>query len=57
MWKKGQLLLEVDLEKVKAAGYDPITPMLVCNTTDYTSVEGVTGSDVNPGDDAVVIEK
>lgn len=55
--KKGDLLLEVDLEKVKAAGYDSITPMLVCNTTDYASVEGITGSDVNPGDDAVVIQK
>ena len=55
--KKGQLLLEVDLEKVKAAGYDTVTPMLVCNTPDYTSVEGITGSDVDPGDDAVVIEK
>lgn len=55
--KKGQLLLEVDLEKVKAAGYDTVTPMLVCNTPDYASVEGITGNDVDPGDDAVVIEK
>ena len=55
--KKGQLLLEVDLEKVKAAGYDTVTPMLVCNTPDYASVEGITGSDVDPGDDAVVIQK
>ena len=55
--KKGDLLLEVDLDKVKAAGYDTITPMLVCNTPDYASVDGITGSDVNPGDDAVVIKK
>ena len=55
--KKGQLLLEVDLEKVKAAGYDTVTPMLVCNTPDYASMEGITGNDVDPGDDAVVIEK
>lgn len=54
---KGDLLLEVDLDKVKAAGYDTITPMLVCNTPDYASVDGITGSDVNPGDDAVVIKK
>ena len=33
--KKGDLLLEVDLEKVKAAGYDTITPVIVCNTPDY----------------------
>ena len=36
--KKGDLLLELDLEKVKAAGYDTITPMIVCNTPDYASV-------------------
>ena len=35
--KKGDLLLELDLEKVKAAGYDTITPMIVCNTPDYGS--------------------
>ena len=55
--KKGDLLLEVDLDKVKAAGYDTITPMLVCNTMDYASVEGVTGKEVEAGDDAVIIEK
>ncbi len=30
--------------------------MLVCNTMDYASVEGVTGKD-EAGDDAVIIEK
>lgn len=55
--KKGDLLLEVDLDKVKAAGYDTITPMLVCNTMDYASVEGLSGKDAEPGEDVVVIEK
>lgn len=53
--KKGDLLLEVDLEKVKAAGYDTITPMLICNTDDYASVEGLSGKDVEPGDDVIKI--
>lgn len=53
--KKGDLLLEVDLEKVKAAGYDTITPVLICNTDDYTSVEGLAGKDVVPGDDVIKI--
>ena len=53
--KKGDLLLEVDLEKVKAAGYDTVTPVLVCNTPDYESVEGVQPGDVNAGDDLVII--
>ncbi len=53
--KKGDLLLEVDLEKVKAAGYDIITPMLICNTDDYASVEGISGKDVEPGEDVIRI--
>lgn len=53
--KKGDLLLEVDLDKVKEAGYDTITPMLICNTDDYASVEGLSGKEVNPGDDVIRI--
>ena len=51
--KKVDLLLEVDLEKVKAAGYDTITPVLVCNTQDYASVEGIESAHVNAGDDLI----
>lgn len=54
--KKGDLLLTVDLEKVKAAGYDTITPMLVCNTADYAAVEAMVGKDVAAGDDVLSIE-
>ena len=53
--KKGDLLLEVDLEKVKAAGYDTITPVLVCNTPDYASVEGIQADAVNAGDDLIIV--
>ena len=53
--KKGDLLLEVDLDKVKAAGYDTITPMLICNTDDYAAVNGLDGKDVQAGDDVIVI--
>ena len=53
--KKGDLLLEVDLEKVKAAGYDTITPVLVCNTPDYASVEAIGSAQVNAGDDLIIV--
>lgn len=53
--KKGALLLEVDLEKVKAAGYDTITPVIVCNTPDYSSVENVGKGAVNAGDDLIIV--
>ena len=55
--KKGDLQISVDLEAVKAAGYDVITPMVVCNTSDYQTVEAVTGSDVNPGDTVLILKK
>ena len=55
--KKGDLLLELDLEKVKAAGYDTITPMIVCNTPDYASVEALAGKEVAVGDDVAVLNK
>lgn len=55
--KKGDLLLELDLEKVKAAGYDTITPMIVCNTPDYASVEALAGKEVVVGDDVAVLRK
>ena len=36
--KKGDLLLEADLEKIKSAGLDTITPVLICNTDDYNKI-------------------
>lgn len=55
--KKGDLLSEFDIEKIKAAGYDIITPMIVCNTTDYKNVEAITGNNVNTLDDILYIKK
>ena len=52
--KKGQLLIEVDLEAVKAAGLPTITPMLICNTDDYPTFDTIVGKDVT--NDDVVIE-
>lgn len=55
--KKGDLLVSVDLEAVKAAGYEVITPIVICNTPDFASVEAITGSEVAPGDDVIRITK
>ena len=52
--KKGQLLIEVDLDAVKEAGLPTITPMLICNTDDYPTFNTFVGKDVTNGD--VVIE-
>ena len=55
--KKGDLLITVDLEAVKAAGYEIITPVVICNTADFALVEAITGSEVNPGDDLIRIKQ
>ena len=52
--KKGQLLLEADLEAIKAAGLPVITPMLICNTDDYPTFNTIVGKNVTNED--VVIE-
>ena len=52
--KKGQLMIEVDLEAVKAAGLPTITPVVICNTDDYATFNTLVGKDVT--NDDVVIE-
>lgn len=44
--KAGDVLVEFDMEKIKEAGYDVITPILVCNTPDFPNMECHTGMDV-----------
>lgn len=55
--KKGDLLIKADLNKIKEAGYDVITPMVICNTMDFASVEGFINKEVNPGDEVIKIKK
>ena len=52
---KGDLIVEVDIDAVKAAGYDITTPMIVLNPDDFT-FEKLTG-EVNAGDTALVLTK
>ena len=44
--KTGELLLEFDMEAIKAAGYDVITPVIICNTPDFPDMVCHTGQDV-----------
>lgn len=55
--QKGDLLMEADLDKIKAAGYDVITPVVVCNTDEYSEIIGFTDTDVNAGDDIIEIKR
>ena len=48
--KKGDLLISFDMDAVKAAGYLCTTPMIVCNTDDYQSVEPVAKGAIQAGE-------
>lgn len=54
--KKGQLLIEFDVEAIKAAGYDVITPVVICNSDDYTTITPHTGMVTN-NDPVLELEK
>ncbi len=48
--KKGDVLIEFDMDKIKEQGYDLITPIIICNTPDYPNLVCHTGMDVKAGD-------
>ncbi|MDO5401647.1 MAG: PTS glucose transporter subunit IIA [Eubacteriales bacterium] len=52
--KKGDLLIEFDLDAIKAEGFNTVTPMLVCNSSDYSTFNTFVDKDVTNSD--VVIE-
>ena len=55
--KKGQLLVSFDMEKVKAAGYDVTTPLIVTNSDDYKDMKILSEDSVTPSDKVLEIVK
>ena len=55
--KKGQLMIEVDLEAIKALGLPTITPMLICNTDDYPTFNTFVDKDVTNEDVVISLAK
>ncbi|MCR5558006.1 MAG: PTS glucose transporter subunit IIA [Butyrivibrio sp.] len=53
---KGDLIIEVDLEAVKAAGFDMITPMVISNPGIFGNLEKRDG-EVAVGDAAILLTK
>lgn len=48
--KKGELLLEFDIDKIKAAGLSVITPVIITNTDNYKAVVPGNETQVEQGD-------
>lgn len=55
--KKGDLLLEADIGKIREEGYDTITPMVVCNSDEFSKFEIAPSGDVSQGDVVLTLEK
>ena len=55
--KKGDLIAEFDMDAIKAAGLETITPIIICNSDDYKDVVRSTGKMVKPGDDIMELVK
>ena len=53
--KKGDLLLEFDIDVITKAGYSIITPMIITNTDDYADIIPTDAKNVNHGDNALTV--
>lgn len=53
--KKGQLLLEFDIEEIKKAGYSTITPVIITNTDSYADVVPTDAKTVAAGDAVITV--
>lgn len=55
--KKGDLLVEFDIEAIEAAGFSTITPIVVTNTSDFMDVLDMDQKEVIHGEDFLTIVK
>ena len=54
--KKGDLLVSFDIDAIRAAGYLCTTPMIICNTDEYQSIETLLSGTVKAGSDFIKIK-
>lgn len=52
--KAGQLLLTFDLDAIRSAGYDPVTPVILTNAAEDTYMENAQGS-IRAGDTLITL--
>lgn len=46
---KGDLLITFDMDGIRNAGYRLTTPMIICNTEDYTHINAIASGHITPG--------
>lgn len=55
--KKGDLLVEFDINKIKSEGFDITTPIVITNTDNYSEVIQIKQGFVKINDDIILLEK
>ena len=55
--RRGELMLEFNIDAIKKAKLDPITPVVICNSYDYRKVVAHTGKDVSASDKVLTLKK
>ena len=55
--RKGDTLIEFDLDAIKAAGYEVVTPIIVCNPDAFASVKTEGAGEIQAGDTLLTLEK
>ncbi|MCI9594716.1 MAG: PTS glucose transporter subunit IIA [Lachnospiraceae bacterium] len=53
--RAGDVLVEVDLERVKSAGYDITTPVIICNTPSFPNMVCHSGMEVKALDPIITL--
>lgn len=53
---KGDLMIEADLDAIRAAGREIITPVVVCNADAFSEVETFAGRQVAPEDEVITVK-
>ncbi len=54
---RGDLLLEADINEIAGAGYDTVTPVIICNSTDFAEVNCKARGEVNAGEEVITCVK
>lgn len=53
--KKGDLLISFDMEAIKAEGFKLTTPLIICNTDDYSNITSAAQGAIWAGDEIIKI--
>lgn len=54
--KKGDILIEFDVDKIVKEGYKVTTPMIICNSDNYKNISAVASGEVKAGDLILSVE-